>query len=205
MDGNERRRQLREELIGAAERRIAERGLTDLKARDLAADVGCAVGTIYNVVPDLDTLIMSVNQRTLRLFEGYIAEHERGQVRSFSGYEQPVARLLGLAATYLEFAATHRHRWLALFQHRLAEDKPVPDWYLAEQSRLFGYIESPLEAIRPDLPDPERAVLARTMFSAVHGMVILGLDEKLAPIPRTVLRGQIETVVAAMGRGLARA
>ena len=37
---------LREQLIDAAERTIAEKGLAAVKARDLAREVGCAVGPI---------------------------------------------------------------------------------------------------------------------------------------------------------------
>jgi len=40
---------LRTSLIDAAERIIAESGLAALRTRDLAREVGCSVGTIYNV------------------------------------------------------------------------------------------------------------------------------------------------------------
>jgi AcrR family transcriptional regulator len=45
-----RRHSLKEALAAAAERTIATGGLRGLKARDLAAEAGCAVGAIYNVV-----------------------------------------------------------------------------------------------------------------------------------------------------------
>jgi AcrR family transcriptional regulator len=80
MRTNERRQHLRAALVEAAERVIAERGLPHLKARDLASAVGCAVGAIYNVFPDLDGLILEVNLRTLVLFEAYIAQaHKDGR------------------------------------------------------------------------------------------------------------------------------
>ena len=44
-------------------------------------------------------------------------------------------------------------------------------------------------------------VLARTVFSAVHGMVDLGLDEKVAEMPLAVLRAQIRLVVHALAAG----
>ena len=46
----ERKQNLKMALIAAAERAVAARGLAGLKARSLAAEVGCAVGAIYNVV-----------------------------------------------------------------------------------------------------------------------------------------------------------
>ncbi len=88
-----------------------------------------------------------------------------------------------------------------MFQHRITH--ALPDWYLVEQVRLFRYIETPLQVLRPGLGDRERALLARSLFSATHGLVSLGLDEKLMVLSEPVLRGQIEIVVGALGRGLA--
>ena len=45
----ERRAKLRTDLIQAAERMIAERGLAGLKTRDLAREIGCANGAVYNL------------------------------------------------------------------------------------------------------------------------------------------------------------
>ena len=201
MRTSERREALKDALTDAAERVIATQGLSSLKARDLAQEVGCAVGAIYNVFPDLDSLILAVNLRTLVLFDAAISsartEAEEGRAAS------PVQSLVHLAVTYLEFAEKHGPRWRALFQHRMAGDASPPDWYLKEQVRLFRYIETPLRALCPGLAPAEGQLLARTLFSATHGMVSLGLDEKLVSLPLSVLRQQVETVVRATGEGLA--
>ena len=42
------------------------------------------------------------------------------------------------------------------------------------------------------------------MFSAVHGVVSLGLDEKLMPLPMPVLKDQVKQIVGALGAGLAQ-
>src|SRR5688500_10576783 len=73
MQTSVRRQQLGEALITAAERAIEARGLGGLKARELAQEVGCAVGAIYNVFPDLDALVLHANLRTLASFEAVIA------------------------------------------------------------------------------------------------------------------------------------
>ena len=64
-----RREQLREALTDAAARAIADHGLSGLKARALADEAGCAVGAIYNVVADLDELVLLANARTLVALE----------------------------------------------------------------------------------------------------------------------------------------
>lgn len=61
----EQRDDLKKRLVDAAEARIAAGGLSGLKARDVTADAGCALGALYNVVEDLDRLILLVNSRTL--------------------------------------------------------------------------------------------------------------------------------------------
>jgi AcrR family transcriptional regulator len=225
MQTSERRQQLRVALVDAAERVIAERGLSQLKARDLAQEVGCALGSIYNVFPDLDGLVLEVNLRTLALFEAYIAQaqegaHETGEpsqshveppsststwLRSAEtgGSDEAISDLTRLAASYLAFAREHPLRWRALFEHRMADDVAPPEWYLKEQVRLFRYIEEPLDRLCPRLPPHERHLLARTIFSATHGMVSLGLDEKLISLPHPTLQAQIEYVLQALGRGLA--
>ena len=108
-----------------------------------------------------------------------------------------------MALAYLDFAAGNAARWRALFDHRLPVGKNLPDWYLADQVKLFGYVERPLRALKPALKPAERALLARSLFSAVHGVVTLGLEEKLGVVPLATLRKQVALVVAATGRGLA--
>ena len=196
----ERRQRLRDALIAAAERTIETQGLGGLKARALADEAGCAVGAIYNVVADLDDLILAVNARTLAALERELAAAEEtiGVVAGAA----PVDRLVRLGTAYLAFASAHRVRWRALFEHRLPQEKPLPDHYIAEQGRLFGYIEQPLGELQPLLTDERRALVARSLFSAVHGMVMLGLEEKLLTVPPETLREQVAFIVAAIGRGL---
>ncbi|WP_298967503.1 TetR/AcrR family transcriptional regulator [uncultured Methylobacterium sp.] len=204
MRTEERREHLRTALVDAAEAVIAREGLTGLKARDLAQTVGCAIGTIYTVFPDLDALILAVNLRTLLLFDATITQVRTESVPAgapgTAARSAAIEDLVRLAVAYLRFAREHPMRWRALFQHR--RETAPPDWYLREQGRLFRTIEGPLQVLCPRLDETERALLARSLFSATHGLVGLGLDEKLMSLSDAVLRGQIETVVTAIGRGL---
>ena len=198
----QRREKLKGALIGAAERMIDAHGLAGLRARALALRVGCAVGAIYNVVTDLDDLVIAVNARTLQALERHL--REAGAIGDASpAADQVVARLTGMALAYLDFAAGNVLRWRAVFEHRLAEGGELPAWYLEEQRRLFEHIEGPLRALQPDASPEARLLVARSLFSAVHGVVQLGLEEKLQRIPLPILREQVTLVVGALGRGLA--
>jgi AcrR family transcriptional regulator len=196
----ERHATLREALVGAAERAIARDGLAGLTTREVAREAGCALGAIYTVFPDLDALILGANARTLAAIDA--------ELRAVLGPEpgegaEPAAQLAALAAAYLGYAARNRRRWDALFAHRMAEGREVPEWYRARQTELFRYLETPLAALCPGRAATEIAVLARTLFSAVHGVVSLGLDQKLEPIAPEVLRAQTRALAAILARGLA--
>ena len=170
---DERRQRLKEALISAAERAVETHGLGGLTARGLASAVGCAVGAIYNVVADLDDLVIEVNSRTLAALDRKLAAADRISERDERS--TPIDRLVRLGTAYLTFAAAHIARWRALFEHHLPEGRGVPASYLDEQRRLFRYIEEPLRELQPDLPGERRALVARSLFSAVHGIVMLGL------------------------------
>jgi AcrR family transcriptional regulator len=203
-----RRAELSERLIGAAERLIETQGLASVKARPLAQAAGCALGAIYSVFPDLDTLILAVSARTLARLGAHLeklgAETQEAAPTGEATSASEAARqgLVALALAYLDFAFAHRGSWRALFEHRLPEGKPVPEWLIADQSRLFGKVEALLDPLVPRLPGSERALLARSLFSAVHGLVLLGLEEKLAPMPLALLREQVVELVTAMAIGL---
>ena len=195
-----RRRKLRDALIEAAERTIEKEGLRGMKARDLALRVGCAVGAIYNVFTDLDDLIFAVNAVTLEQLEKTLTVAGRD---SADPKADAIKTLVHLGLAYTDYAAAHTRRWRALFDHRLPEGRDVPTWYRANLHRLFDYIEQPLRQIAPTLDRPARALLARSLFSAVHGIVLIGLEEKLQSVPLTVLREQVTTMIEAFARGLA--
>jgi AcrR family transcriptional regulator len=79
----ERRHKLRLQLIEAAEAAVAANGMKSLTARDLAKQVGCSVGAIYNVFEDIDELVIAVNSRTLARLDRTIAAVRCTTVCSF--------------------------------------------------------------------------------------------------------------------------
>src|SRR5258708_13619492 len=102
----ERRQRLRDALISAAEWTIETHGLSGLKARALAFQVGCAVGAIYNVVTDLDDLIIAVNSRTLAALERDLAAVD--QVSEAAEKASPADRLAWPPTAYSTSATPPR-------------------------------------------------------------------------------------------------
>jgi AcrR family transcriptional regulator len=192
----ERRAKLREALIEAAERAISARGLGGLKTRELAQEIGIANGGVYNLVEDVDELILRVGSRTLARLDASLSLAEIG------GQTAPREMLVRVAVAYCDFAAENLELWRALFEHRMQPNKPVPEWAISEQMELFRHIYKPLVALFPQRSPPQLGVTARSLFSAVHGMVALGLEQKLIAVPLPALRSEITTLTRAMIDGL---
>ena len=172
-----RRQQLRDTLIAIAERTIANDGLSALRARDLAKEAGCAVGAIYNVFGDLTELALAVNARTFHRLGADVAE------ALADAPEDPVEQLVIMAQAYHRFAAGNHLSWRALFDIERPAGESAPDWYLQEMGRLFAYISDPLAVVFPDREHVEIGLMTRALFSSVHGIVLLGLDEASAGVP----------------------
>lgn len=192
----ERREKLRASLILAAERNISAGGLAALKTRELAREIGCANGAVYNLVEDMDELVLLVGSRTLERLDTALTEAES------HGPAEPSETLVRIAVAYCDFAAGNLELWRALFEHRMAHDRPPPDWAISEQMDLFRHIYRPLARLFPERSLAELSITARTLFSAVHGVVLLGLERKMIAVPTDALRGELATIVRAVVIGL---
>src|SRR5437868_5357565 len=184
----ERRAKLRESLILAAERSMAARGLAGLKTRELAREIGCAIGAVYNLVADMDELILLVGSRTLARLDAALTTAES------KGPASPAETLVRIAVAYCDFAAANLELWRALFEHRMTAGKPIPEWAVSEQMDLFRHIYQPLAALVPKRSSAELSVTARSLFSAVHGMLLLALDQKLTAVPTDALRAETAVI-----------
>ena len=195
----EKRAELRARLIDVAEAQIAERGLAGLKAREVTAEAGCALGALYNAVQDLDTLVLHVNSRTLARLGA--ALHAACQVACLGAGAGPEAVLQALAAGYVAFARENRRLWSALFEHRLPEGVDTPDWHKRDHAVLIEEIIAPLAQLRPDLNGEALVMRARTTFAAVHGVVQLALQGRFVGVPEDSLGDEVAALVRAMTRG----
>ncbi|MDA7946189.1 MAG: TetR/AcrR family transcriptional regulator [Hyphomicrobiaceae bacterium] len=194
----ERRQALRAALISAAGRRIAEDGLPALTARAAASDVGCSVGAIYNVFDDLDGLIIAVNSKTLAHLDREIAK----SLAAVADENDPVESLVAIGLAYCRFAAAHPHLWSALFEQGVKPDRDVPAWHMDEHIRLFAHVLTFLKQLDPKQEDEQAWSRARLMFSAVHGVVSLGMHELFIAVPPDEIETQVALLVRATARGL---
>jgi AcrR family transcriptional regulator len=184
-----RRAVLRDTLIAHAETRIKADGLKNLRTRDLAKDAGCALGAIYNVFGDLNDLVLAVNARTFHRLGAAVAE------TLAQAPQNATQQLIVMSHAYHRFAAENFNAWRALFDIERPAGEAAPDWYLAEIGQLFAYIDAPLSVLFPDHDAQTRALLTKALFSSVHGIVLLGLDEASAGVPAAQLDEMISLIV----------
>lgn len=190
-DQKKNRRRL--QILEIARSIIASKGLRSLKVRDLAEAADCSVGSVYNEFGDFDGVILTVNRETVQA----LTERLRGVPA-----EDPVRQLYGLAETYLEFFAENANLLRSLFEHRMEDDRPYPDDILQMVMDAFALMHPPLVRVLPDADDVKIALLSRTLFSAVHGIISLGLEERMVAVPPQMLRQQVTQFLDAHLLGL---
>ncbi len=183
-------------MLEIARTLIATKGLRSLKVRDVAEAAGCSIGSVYNEFGDFDGLILTVNRDTVQALTARLKA-----VPS----DDPVRQLHGLAAAYLDFATEHANLLRSLFEHRMEDDRPFPADILVMVMQAFALMHEPLVRLMPERDPEDVALLARMMFSAVHGIISLGLEERMVAVPPEKLRQQlaqfIETHLAGLGVG----
>lgn len=193
----EKREALRVRLIDAAVQAVENGGMSSLRVKDVARVAGCSLGQVYTFFEDIDAVMVAVNSRTIAELDAHLAENALSLDAAV-----PTSVLVSLARGYLDFAHTRRHAWAALFERAAVSGKAAPEWHRAEHLALVARIIVPLRALLPSWSEDAIAELALSMFSMVHGIVSIGLQETVVSVPLAQLGRQLETVVDALCRGL---
>jgi AcrR family transcriptional regulator len=181
-------------ILEIARALIASKGLRSLKVRDIAEAADCSIGSVYNEFGDFDGLILTVNRETVQALTARLVAVPKGD---------PFRQLHGLAETYLAFASEHANLLRSLFEYRMENDRPFPEDILLMVMEAFALMHEPLVRLLPDRDPEQVALLARMMFSAVHGIISLGLEERMVAVPPEKLRQQlaqfVDTHLAGLG------
>jgi AcrR family transcriptional regulator len=177
-------------LVDLARRTIAREGFRGLNARQFAKAAGISVGKLYTLFGNLDGLILAANLPTLVSLRHHLAQADRPD-------EDVETRLLTLTDAYIDFADREGLLWCALFEHQM---DAAPDVVAAELSQSFGILETILAGAR--IPRDRRPVLAKALWSGVHGIVYLGRTGGLGPIGPESVREMAHLLVKTIAKGL---
>ncbi len=181
-------------MLETARAIIAAKGLRSLKVRDVAEAADCSIGSVYNEFGDFDGLILTVNRETVEALAARLNAVPK---------DDPIRQLHGLAETYLAFFTEHANLLRSLYEHRMEDDRPFPEDILLMVMRAFALMHDPLVRLMPGRDGADIALQARMMFSAVHGIISLGLEERMVAVPPDKLREQVaqfvDTYLAGLG------
>jgi AcrR family transcriptional regulator len=194
----DRRTRQRTDMAQLAVAILERDGLAGLQARRIAERAGCAVGTVYNLFGDLDGVVFAANEETLREIMAACQD-----ALSKVGEAAPAAdRLIALAEAYARYAQDHPLRFDALFTHRAPATRAFPDSFEKMTADLFGLLGATFAAAASRMPETERALAARALWASVHGIVTLGLQDRVGLLTREEILPAIGKVVRAAARGM---
>ena len=163
--------------VAAGRDLIRDAGYGGFSARKVAAAIGYTVGTLYNVFENHDDIVLHINAVTLEDLLSVMERRFGGSGPAAVQLEDHEA-LKALAACYIDYARENYNCWSALFEHNLAPDTPLPEWYGEKIGALFGLIEARLEPVI-GREEADLRQTARVLWASIHGICALTLTNKL--------------------------
>lgn len=160
---------IKEKSIAQAKKLAIEGGLESINVRNIAGAVGCSVGTLYNVVGDLNTIILFLNQQTTQMLT------ERLRIAA-STSENPIEKAHALAETYIEMGLENTNLWEVLFLFTRNSKEPLPAWYLETLAEPVSVVMNALSPLYQDAENCQADVAI--LWSGLHGIVALSLGNK---------------------------
>lgn len=179
------RTELRELIVAEGHRQMAEHGFARFSARQVAREIGYSVGTIYNLFPSLDHLLVAINTRTFALWSEFVRQRLEGAKDD---------RIAVLVQAYFDFAREHTNLWMAIYDHRLPPGMPLPAEDDQTRRELTLIVIRELAALLPGRSDWEVERLARSLIATVHGHCTYALNGSFA------LMGEADPVGLALTR-----
>jgi AcrR family transcriptional regulator len=161
------RTELRELIVAEGHRQMAEHGFARFSARQVARAIGYSVGTVYNLFPSLDHLLVAINTRTFALWSEFVGRRLEGATDD---------RIAVLVKGYFDFARDHTNLWLAIYDHRLPPGMTLPEEDDHTRRELTLIVIRELAALLPNRSDWEVERLARSLIATVHGHCTYALN-----------------------------
>jgi len=161
------RAELRELIVAEGHLQMAEHGFARFSARQVARAIGYSIGTIYNLFPSLDQLIVAINTRTIAMWTEFVRRRLEGVGDDRIGV---------LVRAYFEFAREHTNLWMAIYDHRLPAGMSLPSEDDDSRRQLTMIVVRQLAALLPDVDEAHVERLARSLIATVHGHCTYALN-----------------------------
>ena len=160
-------------VVDAAERMARQEGLRGLSLRRIAAEIGYVPGSLYNLIGDLDQIILHLNARTLERLSEYLTT-------CIDPAKPAVENAFALADGYLDFVMAEPLLWGLILEHRLLPGVETPPWFSQPLTATTRLVD---DLLRPLIVDEtERRLAVASLWAALHGIASLATSGKLAAV-----------------------
>ncbi|MEP1443230.1 MAG: TetR/AcrR family transcriptional regulator [Hyphomicrobiales bacterium] len=161
---------LKKKAVLEAERLAQSGGLSAISMRPVAKAAQCSPGTLYNVIGDLDELVLLVNARTTEAITDCL---EQAADKS----DDPVRRIYEMADAYVALGMSDARLWSVLFDYVYPEERKLPDWYSEILSQPVLVIQ---KAVGSAFATEEQCTrFVSEIWVSLHGVLILAMKNKL--------------------------
>jgi AcrR family transcriptional regulator len=167
---------LRNALIQAGLEILAEGGSQELDLRKVARRAGVSHAAPYRHFVDKQALIAAINEEGFHL----LAERIDSTLHEVS--DEPIEQLLGVALAYVRFAQENPWLMREMFSGITIERETFESLHTASKSvyRLYTeVIRSGQE--RGKIVDSDPTALAGVLWSVLHGLATLIIDNQMRP------------------------
>ncbi len=164
----------REELVALTLDRVKQfldtHSYHELSLRKVATMIGYVPSTLVNVFGNYNLLLLHVVAQTL----DELAQEAQQAVKSTT---YPKDALYQLAYCYHNFAKKNPYRWQLIFEHNM-NGEMLPKWQAQRINNMTSMLEDLLKVIAPLRSEQEVLQASRVLWSGVHGITILSVDDK---------------------------
>ncbi|EJL6262024.1 TetR/AcrR family transcriptional regulator [Vibrio cholerae] len=164
----------REELVALTLDRVKQfldtHSYHELSLRKVATMIGYVPSTLVNVFGNYNLLLLHVVAQTL----DELAQEAQQAVKSTT---YPKDALYQLAYCYHDFAKKNPYRWQLIFEHNM-NGEMLPEWQVQRINNMTSMLEDLLKVIAPLRSEQEVLQASRVLWSGVHGITILSVDDK---------------------------
>lgn len=181
------RRQLKEDIFRLCYETVKQDGAAAINARKVAKEIGCSVGSIYNVFENLDAIILEINSKTLQWLEERITN-------IIENTGDPMEALFGFGSMYIELGRDHYQLWNTLFEHPRKDKTPKPEWYQQKVSNIFALISTTIAPLFDnDLKKADAAT--KILWAGFHGISALALSGRLENVKAASAPEMVNTLI----------
>lgn len=162
--------QIRQMAIDAVVVHLQSDSLNNLSLRKVATQIGYVPSTLINIFGSYQYLLLAVSEQTLtQLYQNLVKIAQ----------DDPTETIVTMAIGYSQFATQQPQCFRLMFELVMPDDMPLPDGQALRIQALFQLIDTQLQRRFPISTRPQRELMSRVIWSGIHGLTMLALDDKL--------------------------